>query len=94
MKQRKGAREYTTTRAVYKAAKKYDHLQFDRFCTNIYAEGFKDGAESVPGVDEKEVIAKISEIKGIGAVRLGKIREAVEELFKEKENREKEETGE
>lgn len=26
---------YTTTREVYKTVKKYDHQQFDEFCTRI-----------------------------------------------------------
>lgn len=27
---------YTTTREVYKTVKKYDHQQFDAFCTRVY----------------------------------------------------------
>ena len=34
---------YTTTREVYKTVKKYDHQQFDAFCTRIYTNGFNDG---------------------------------------------------
>ena len=38
---------YTTTREVYKTVKKYDHQQFDEFCTRIYTNGFNDGKKSV-----------------------------------------------
>ncbi len=72
---------YTTTRNVYKSVKKYDHSQFDEFCTRVYLEGFKDGAESVSGVDIEEVTARIATVKGIGTVKMAKIREAMENLF-------------
>lgn len=38
---------YTTTREVYKTVKKYDHRQFDAFCTRVYTNGFNDGKKSV-----------------------------------------------
>ncbi len=37
---------YTTTREVYKTVKKYDHQQFDAFCTRVYTNGFNDGKKS------------------------------------------------
>ena len=37
---------YTTTREVYKTVKKYDHQQFDEFCTRVYTNGFNDGKKS------------------------------------------------
>lgn len=91
MKRRNNGR-YTTTRNTYKSVKKYDHAQFDEFCTRVYAEGFKDGVESVPGVDIKEVTARIATVKGIGAVKMAKIREAMEDLFAPQDG--KEETAE
>ena len=45
---------YTTTREVYKTVKKYDHQQFDEFCTRIYADGFNDGKKSVISKENKE----------------------------------------
>ena len=30
------AKKYVTTRTVYKAVKKYDHQQFDEFCTRVH----------------------------------------------------------
>lgn len=91
MKRRNNGR-YTTTREIYKSVKKYDHTQFDEFCTRVYAEGYKDGAASVPGVDIKEVMERIAAVKGIGAGKMAKVREAVEDLFTAKGG--KEETAE
>ena len=34
---RKAGGGYVTTRAQYKAAKKYDHAQFDGFCSTIFS---------------------------------------------------------
>lgn len=77
-----------TTREIYKKVKKYDHAQFDEFCTNIYTEGYRDGAASVPGVDVKEVIARIGTVKGIGATRMEKISEALTDLFEGRNGKE------
>lgn len=94
---------YTTTRNIYKSVKKYDHAQFDEFCTMVYQEGYKDGAESAPGIDTEEIqktvqkelqesrtkiLAKISTIKGIGAAKLERIDEAMKELFGDTEEKE------
>lgn len=79
---------YTSTRAVYKNVKKFDHTQFDDFCTKVYNEVYKDGAASVPGVGIEDVISKIAGVKGIGEARMTKIREAVEELFTAKAGKE------
>ena len=81
MKCKKG-KQYMTTRAQYKDAKKYDHQQFDLFCTNIYTEGFTDGASSVQGVDVNDVMDAIKTVNGIGEKRLGDIRAAIDILFK------------
>ena len=104
---RRNDRTYTTTRNTYKSVKKYDHTQFDEFCTRVYLEGYRDGAESVPGIDEAEIqktvqkqlqesrteiLARISTIKGIGTAKLERIGEAMRELFGDTE--EKEETAE
>ena len=43
------AKKYVTTRTVYKAVKKYDHQQFDEFCTRVYMNGYEDGKRAVPG---------------------------------------------
>lgn len=81
MRKKKPNQKYMTTRTQYKAAKSYDHGQFDAFCTNIYAEGFKDGVNSVQGTDITAVMEKIKTVKGIGEKRLAQIEEAVSVLF-------------
>ena len=73
--------KYMTTRSQYKKAKKYDHGQFDEFCSKIYEEGFKDGAASVPGIDLSDVVTAIQMVKGIGNKRLEQIRAAIENLY-------------
>lgn len=40
-------KRYLVNRAVYKAVKKYDHQQFENFCTDIYKSGWEDGKASV-----------------------------------------------
>lgn len=87
MKRRNNGR-YTTTREIYKSVKKYDHTQFDEFCTRVYAEGYKDGAASVPGVDIKEVMERIATVRGIGTGKKNMIRDAIEDLFTEKYGKE------
>lgn len=84
-------KKYVTTRAVYKAVKKYDHQQFDDFCTQVYLSGYKDGKESVPGVDIEKVLKAITDVKGVGPALAGKIRTAVNGLFPESEVKKSEE---
>lgn len=66
--------------------KKFDHSQLDDFCTRIYQEGYRDGRDSVPGADIKQVMAAIQTVKGIGEKRLGQIEAAVSGLFSEPES--------
>lgn len=80
MKQ-KPNRTYLTTRAQYKDVKKFDHAQFDAFCTRIYTEGYQEGRNSVPGADINAVLAAIGNVKGIGEKKLADIRAGVETLF-------------
>lgn len=79
---KKPNRKYMTTRVQYKAAKSYDHGQFDAFCTNIYAEGFKEGVKSVQGADVTDVMERIKTVKGIGEKRLAQIEQAISDLMK------------
>ena len=83
--------KYVTTRTVYKAVKKYDHQQFDEFCTKVYMNGYKDGKEAVPGVDVEEILKAVSDVKGVGPTLAGKIRTAVNEVFRESGVKEDEE---
>lgn len=83
---RKTNGRYLTTRAQFKCVKKFDHSQLDDFCTRIYQEGYRDGRDSVPGADIKQVMAAIQTVKGIGEKRLGQIEAAVSGLFSEPES--------
>lgn len=76
-------KRYLVNRAVYKAVKKYDHQQFENFCTDIYKSGWEDGKASVNALDVKDIEAVIRSVKGIGEVRIGKIMEAINEKFDE-----------
>ncbi len=91
---KKASRKYMTTRAQYKAAKSYDHRQFDEFCSNIYIEGFKDGKNSVQGADLTAVMAAIRSVKGIGDKRLAQIEAIVSTLFEDKESKGENANGE
>lgn len=76
-------KRYLVNRAVYKAVKKYDHQQFENFCTDIYKGGWEDGKASVNALDVKDIEVVIRSVKGIGEVRIGKIMEAINEKFDE-----------
>lgn len=86
----KKTRGYTTTRDVYKAVKKYDHRDFDEFCTRIYTNGYKDGQmapkqEPEPSVDVESVMEAIKEVKGVGPALAGKIKKAILETLEKGE---------
>ena len=83
--------KYHSSRNTYKTVKKYDHQQFDDFCTQVYLSGYKDGKESVPGVDIEKVLKAVADVKGVGPALAGKIRTAVNGLFPESEANEREE---
>ena len=76
-------KRYLVNRAVYKAVKKYDHQQFEDFCTSIYEKGWKAGRDTVDTLDVKDVEKVIRSVKGIGEVRISKIMEAINEKFDE-----------
>lgn len=82
----KTGRKYIVTRDIYKGVKKMDRQSFDNFCNDLYREGWKDGRESVPGIDVKEVMETIKTVKGIGDTRLQKIAEAIDVEFGGMEN--------
>ena len=80
---------YTTTREVYKTVKKYDHEQFDAFCTRVYTNGFNDGKKSVTEkpvrtITDEQLMEVIGEVKGVGPALRGKIKEAIEEAIEAK----------
>ena len=74
---------YLVNRSIYKAAKRYDHRQFEDFCTDIYKSGWEDGKSSVNALTVEDIETVIRSVKGIGEVRIGKIMEAINEKFDE-----------
>lgn len=82
-------KKYITTRTVYKAVKKYDHRQFDEFCTRVYVEGYNDALEvaekdSEPSVSIEEVLGAVEKVKGVGPALAGKIKIAVTDMIAER----------
>lgn len=75
------------TREIYKNVKKFDRQQFTGFCKDLYGFGYEDGRDSVPGVDRTQIYEIIAGIKGIGNKRLEEIKEKVEAVFQENEER-------
>ena len=78
----KKTRVYTTTRDVYKAVKKYDHRDFDEFCTKVYMNGYKDGqmapkAKPEASADVETVMKAIKDVKGVGPALAEKIKKAI-----------------
>jgi len=49
---------------------------------NAYMDGFKDGTESVPGIDIAEIKKILLSIKGLGEKRVADILEALEKELK------------
>lgn len=68
-------------REDYKKVKKMDRSQFEGFCKSLYMEGYRDGRNSVPGIDISQVKEAIAETKGIGESRLQAIMENIESRF-------------
>ena len=82
---------FHTTRDQYKAVKKFDRQQFDRFCVNLVEKGIAIGREEAPsredGLETIEDICRIvGSVKGIGPAKLADIRKALEEEFIPKED--------
>ena len=74
-------KKYKSTRELYKTVKKYDHQQFDTFCTKLYENGYLDGKDSVVGLDIKMVIDVISSVKGVGPALKERIENALYSEF-------------
>lgn len=74
-------------REDYRRVKKMDRSQFEEFCKNLYMEGYKDGRDSVPGIDIKQVEQAISETKGIGGKQAAFSHGNIEENVWRVENR-------
>lgn len=68
-------------REQYLRVKKMDRQQMEEFCRNLYMNGYKDGRESIPGIDIKQIEEAIAGTKGIGESRLRSIMQSIEEKF-------------
>lgn len=73
--------KYRTTRDQFKAVKRYDHAQFDQFCTLMYEQGYEDGKKSVKGIEFDALMETIGTVKGIGESRMTKIKELEAEKY-------------
>lgn len=72
----------STTRDMYKAAKRYDRAQFDTLLQNIYDAGVEDGKPDLPeeayiqkgmSICSDAAVKALEETKGIGEKRRGQI---------------------
>lgn len=61
-----------------------DHATMEGWVQSVYESGFNDGKAAVSGPTVEEVMAALSEIKGIGTKRLEQINDAIETLFQKK----------
>lgn len=75
-------------REDYRRVKHMDRTQFESFCKKLYMMGFKDGKDSVPGMDIEDVKEAIAGTKGIGTSRLEAIMRNIEEKFKNEKEQE------
>ena len=71
----------TISRELYKAVKKYDRQQLERFLQSLYMNGYNDGRESVPGVDVEKVIEAIAKTPGIGPKKLADIKASIDMVY-------------
>lgn len=78
-------KDIVLNRKEYQNVKKMDHNQMNLYIQSIYKtaymDGFKDGTESVPGIDIAEIKKVLLSIKGLGAKRVADILEALEKEF-------------
>lgn len=81
MKRHKKGEMPEITREIYKGVKRMDRQQFERFCADLYKNGYEDGKDSVQGIDVSEVLEVIGTVKGIGQARLLSIAEALDRVF-------------
>lgn len=75
-------KDIVINRKEYQNIKKKDHNQMNVYLQNIYKnaymDGFKDGTESVPGIDIAEIKKALLSVKGLGEKRVEAILKALE----------------
>lgn len=86
MKRHKKGEMPEITREIYKGVKRMDRQQFERFCRELYKNGYEDGKDSVKGIDVSEVLEVIGTVKGIGQTRLFSIAEVLNKAFYEEKS--------
>lgn len=74
------------TRQQYKDIKKKDHTQMSEFFAKVWQDGFNDGIKSAKksaaaAVKPGDIEKAISEVKGIGDVKLKAIMQRVYKLY-------------
>lgn len=67
-------------RKTYKAVKKMDRQEMEKFVTSIYSQGFKDGTESAEGADFKiKLVHVLTHTKGVGEKTIAKVLQTLKE---------------
>lgn len=93
----------STTRDMYKAAKRYDRGQFDTLLQNVYLAGVEDGKPDLPeeayiqrgmSICSDAAVKALEETKGIGEKRRGQVLQKFREYSQEIYERTKGETAE
>lgn len=83
-------KDIVINRKEYQGIKKKDHNQMNVYLQSIYKtaymDGFKDGTESVPGIDIAEIQKVLLSIKGLGEKRVEVILAALEKEMKSEKN--------
>lgn len=68
-------------RKQYKAIKKMDRQEMERFLARIYSEGFEDGVEAGDNADLKiKLVEILNKTKGVGPKTFDKIMETAKEM--------------
>lgn len=76
------------TRQQYKNIKKMDHVQMSKFYTRVWQDGFNDGIKAgkknkAAAVKPGDIEKTITDLKGIGEVRLKAIMQRIYKLYEE-----------
>lgn len=74
-------KEGLINRKIYKKVKKMDRQEMEEFLTNVYHQGFQDGAASANNADFKIKLVKVLEnTKGIGPKTIQNVLNALKEM--------------
>lgn len=74
-------KENLINRKTYKAVKKMDRQEMERFLATIYSEGFQDGIKAGNKADFKiQLVEVLNNTKGIGPKLFDRILETAKEM--------------